>query len=146
MAPAPKPLPKWVIDTHGMVDALTTTQNSARDAVFTAIASGEMLILKSVSDEISKLYDHLWDDFKTLTGKKYLHVTVAMVQTATTLSEVYGASPLGSMPSGAHFEAVSAARSKGCTLVSAGKALTHCSDIAKKCGLPPNSVVPISGV
>lgn len=146
MAAASKPVPKWVIDTHGMVDALTTTLNSARDAVFNAIANGEMLILKSVSDEISKLYEHLWADFQALKGKKYLHVTVAMVQTATTLSEVYGASPLGSMPSGAHFEAVSAARSKGCALVSAGKAYSHCHDIAQKCSLPANSVVPISAV
>lgn len=138
--------PQWAIDTHGMIEALTTTKNSARAAVLEAIETGKMLILRPVSDELKKLRPDLWDDFKAITGKKYLHVSVKAVFAATMLSEQYGASLLGSIPSGEHFEAVAAAKASGCKLVSAGKALGHCQDIASKCKLHAQTAVPITSI
>jgi hypothetical protein len=146
MARATPPAAAMAIDTHGMIAALTTKQNSVRVAVIDAIESGTMMVLKPVSDEMKKLRPDLWDDFKDIKNKKYLHVSVKAVLAATMLSEQYGASILGSIPSGEHFEAVAAARTHGCKLVSSGKALGHCTDIAKKCGLPPDSVVAITSV
>lgn len=138
--------PEWVIDTHGMVDALTTTQNSTRVAVIDAIESGAMMVLKPVSSEMKNLYPHLWADFKAINNKKYLPVTVKTVQAGTMLSETYGASILGSMPSGAHFNAVAAATAAGAKLVTAGKALTHCKAIVRRCSLQSGSAVPIDNV
>lgn len=140
------PEPKWVIDLHGMKEALTTRVNSARVAVIEAIQNGEMLILKSVSKDLKSLYPHLWDDFKAIAPKKYLATTVATIGVATQLMESYGSSLIGSIPTFEHFEALASARLKKCKLVSAGKALSHCNGISKKCGLPTGNVIGITGV
>ena len=143
LAPTP---PKWVIDTHGIIDALTTRQNSAHVAVIDAIECGEMVVLKPVSAEIKNLYPQYWDDFIAINNKKYVPVTVTIVQASVMLAEAYGASILGSMPSGAHFEAVATAAAAGAKLVSAGKALGHCKEIVRRCSLPTGSAVSIANV
>lgn len=138
--------PKWVIDLHGIKDALTTTSNSAKARVFDAIRKGEMLIMRSVSGELKDLYPHLWASFAAVTPKKYVPTTVAHHKSATALQELHGSGVFGGLPLFAHFEAVTVARSKGCKLVSAGKALKDCKQIAKGCGIPASGVVDITAV
>lgn len=140
------PQPTWVIDLYGMKEALTTRVNSARVAVIDAIQSGEMLIMRSVSNDLKCMYPELWDDFKAISPKKYLPTNVATIATATQLMEMYGGSLVGSIPTFEHFEALAAARMKKCKLVSAGKAFSHCNAITKKCGLPAGNVVKIASV
>ena len=130
---AGKAKPQWVIDTHGVRESLTTSSNSLRTAIIDAIESGEMLILKGVSDEIKKLYPDLWGAFKAIERKTYLTITVSVVQTASALMEEFGSSLLGSVPSREHFEAVAAARMQGCKLVSSARAFANCKKIADKC-------------
>ncbi|TAV64355.1 hypothetical protein [Rhizobium leguminosarum] len=146
MAAPPKVKPKWIIDTHGMREALSTSSNKIRAAVIDAIESGEMLLLKAVSDELKKLYPDLWDDFKEIKNKKYHATTVPAIHAASLLTEKYGASILGSVPTREHFQAVAVARILKCKLVSAGKALTNCQGICTKCGLPSNSAVSLDFV
>ena len=136
--------PKWVIDLHGLKDCLTTTSNSAKAAVIDAIRRGEMLIMKSVSAELKDLYPHLWPLLKTITPKAYIKTTVANHASATALQELHGSGVLGGLPMFAHFEAVAVARSNGCKLVSAGKALKECRQIANGCGIPKSEVLGIS--
>ena len=138
--------PKWVIDLHGIKDALTTTSNSAKTRVLDAIRSGEMLILRSVSGELKELYPHLWSAFTAIMPKKYVPTTVANHKSATALQELHGSGVFGGLPLFAHFEAVTVARSKGCKLVSAGKGLKNCRQIAKGCGIPASDVTDINGV
>lgn len=138
------PQAQWLIDTHGVIEALTTKSNSLRDAVIGAIEGGEMLILKRVSDEISASYPELWDDFKAIKKRKYVQITVPVIMTASTMAETYGSSLLGGVPTKEHFQAVACARREKCTLVSSAKALSDCQSIAKKCGLPGTSVVSVS--
>src|SRR6185369_2247077 len=132
---AEKPEPSMVIDLYGVREALTTSSNSARAAVIDAIQSGEMVILRSVSHELKDLFPELWDDFKAISPKKYLHSTAGTISVGTQLMERYGGSLLGAIPTFDHFEAVAAARMKKCKLVSGGKALAHCKDIGSKCQL-----------
>jgi len=136
--------PKWVIDLHGLKDALTTTSNSAKAAVIEAIRRGEMLIMKSVSTELKELYPQLWPLLTAISPRKYLKTTVANHASATALQELHGSGVLGGLPMFAHFESVAVARSNGCKLVSAGKALKECRQIAKGCGIPKSEVIEIS--
>ncbi|VXD02861.1 hypothetical protein [Sphingomonas sp. 8AM] len=128
--------PKWVIDLHGLTDALTTTSNSAKAAVIDAIRRGEMLIMKSVSEEMKEVYPHLWPLVTAIKPRRYIRTTVADHAAATTMQEMHGSSILGGLPLFAHFEAVAVAQSKGCTLVSGGKGLKSCKQIAQGCGIP----------
>jgi hypothetical protein len=138
--------PKWVIDLHGIKEALTTTSNSAKNRVISAIQSGEMLIMRSVSNELKDLYPHLWATFIAIQPRKYVPTTVANNQSATLLQEQHGSGILGGLPLFEHFEAVAVARGKKCKLVSAGKALKNCKQIAKGCGIPDSDVTDIAGV
>lgn len=138
--------PKWVIDLHGIKEALTTTSNSAKNRVISAIQSGEMLIMRSVSNELKDLYPHLWAAFTAIQPRKYVPTTVANNQSATLLQEQHGSGILGGLPLFEHFEAVAVARGKKCKLVSAGKALKSCTQIAKCCGIPSGYVMDITGV
>lgn len=136
--------PKWVIDLHGLKDALTTTSNSAKAAVIEAIRRGEMLIMKSVSTELKDLYPQLWPLLMAITPRTYIKTTVANHASATALQELHGSGVLGGLPMFAHFESVAVARSKGCKLVSAGKALKECREITKGCGISKSEVIEIS--
>lgn len=143
--PKSKPQPKWIIDLHGIKDALTTRSN-AKAQILDAIQSGEMLVMRSVQDELKNLYGHLWADFVAIKGKKYVDTTVAVSAVAAQLQEAHGSSLLGGVPSFAHFEAVALARTKKLKLVSAGKGLSDCKQIASKCGLSAADIIDISGV
>lgn len=141
---APHPGPKWVIDLHGMREALATTKNSIKVAVVDAIENGDMHIFRNVSDDLKDLYPDLYDQFKTIKNKKYLKVSVAAAAAASSIAENYGASLLGSIPTMEHFEAVAAALKEGAILVSAGKALSDCTNIVKKCDLDTGAVIGLA--
>lgn len=139
-----QPQPKWLIDTHGMREALTTSSNSVRVAVIEAIENGEMLILKRVSEELSGLYPELWEDFKDIRKGRYVQITIAAINAASTSAETYGAPLIGSIPGKEHFQAVACACMKKCTLVTAGKAYENAKTILKKCKLSPDAAVSVS--
>lgn len=134
--------PKWIIDLHGIKEALTTRSN-AKALILDAIQSGEMLVMRSVQVELQAAYPQLWASFVAIKPKKYVDTTVAVSAVAAQLQENHGSSLLGGVPSFAHFEAVALARSKKCKLVTAAKALTECKKIANKCGLPAADIVAI---
>lgn len=140
-----KPVPKWIIDLHGIKEALTTKSN-AKALIIDAIQSGEMLVMRSVQDELKDLYEDLWPAFVAIKPKKYVNTTPAVSDVEAQLQEAHGCSVLGGVPSFAHFEAVALARTKQCHLVSAGKGLSDCKDIARSCGLPHDTVVAIGDV
>ncbi|WP_443970428.1 hypothetical protein [Sphingobium sp. CR28] len=141
-----KPTPQWVIDLHGIKEALTTRSNAVRARIRDAIQSGEMLVMRSVQNELKNGFPDLWKEFVTIKPRTYVDTGMAGYAAATALQESHGSSLLGGMPSFAHFEAVTVARSNGCQLVSAGKALSHCLSIAKKCGLPKGGIAEITDV
>jgi len=141
-----KPRPKWVIDLHGIRETLTTRSNAAKASVIEAIQSGEMLIMRSVSDELRAAFPGLWADFNAIKPRKYFTPTMAVYAAAGSMQAAHGTSLLGGMPDYAHFEAVAAARIQKCKLISGGKALGHCKDIAVKCGIPAGDVAGITAV
>lgn len=131
----PKPVIKWVIDTHGMLAVLRSKKNSVRVAVIDAIERGEMQILKHVSKEICELYPTEYEDFKTIKNKKYLQILVETKEASAVLMQRYGSSIWGSIPSQENFLAVAAALKAGCKLVTSGKSHSNCGGIVKKCKL-----------
>ncbi len=137
--------PQWVIDLHGIKEALTTRSN-VRARIIDAIESGEMLVMRSVQEELRAAFPDLWTDFAEIKPKKYVDTPLAVYTAAVQLQEMHGSSVLGGIPSFSHFEAVALARSKKCKLISAGKALSECKDIAKKCGIPNSDVAGVSDV
>ncbi|GAA0673248.1 hypothetical protein FHT00_001580 [Sphingomonas insulae] len=138
--------PLWLIDLHGMVEALTSRVNSVRASVISAIQSGEMLIIKSVSAQLKALYPHLWGTFSAIKPRKYAKSTMSVIAAATQYAESYGSSLLGSIPMFEHFEAVALAEANGCRLVSASTAHKHCRKIVKKCALSSNTVATVQDV
>lgn len=135
-----KASPKWVIDLHGMKEALTTKKNSVRSAIVDAIECGDMHILRHVSPELKELYPGVYADFQQIKNKKYVTVSVAAGAAAAIMMESSGANPLGGMPLVDRFEALAAARTTGCCLVSAGKAHSDCVTIARQNSLPSSCV------
>lgn len=143
--PKSKPEPKWIIDLHGIKEALTTRSN-AKARILDALQSGEMLVMRSVQNELKNISEQLWADFAAIKGKKYVDTTVAVSALAAQLQEAHGSSLLGGVPSFAHFEAVALARTKKLKLVSAGKGLSDCTQIASKCGLPTADILATSAL
>jgi hypothetical protein len=135
--------PRWLIDTHGMRDALKTKKNSVRDAVISAIESGEMHILKAVSAELKDLYPEIYPDFQAIKKKKYVPVSVAASAAAAMMMEVCNVSPLGSVLPVDRFESLAASRILGSVLVSSGKACTDAAAIAKSNSLPNGAVIDV---
>ena len=143
--PKPKPKPKWVIDLHGIKEALTSRSN-AKARIIDAIKSGEMVVMRSVQEELCAAFPEIWPDFVMIKPKKYQDTPMAVYDAAGQLQGMHGSSLLGGIPDFAHFEAVALARSMKCKLISAGKALTHCKSIARKCGIPAADIAEISAV
>lgn len=141
-----KLVPKWVIDLHGILEALTTRSNAIKASVRDAIQSGEMLVLRSVQDELKNAYPDIWKEFVSIKPKKYISTSTTSYAAATAMQEVHGSSVLGGLPSFAHFEAVAVARANKCILISAGKALSRCKEIAKGCGIPNGAIAGIETV
>jgi hypothetical protein len=146
MAPPSKSAPtiKWIIDLHGIKEALASRSN-ARTRIIDAIQRGEMVVMRSVQDDL-KIFDYLWTDFCAIKPKKYVDTPVSVTAMAATMQEANGSSLLGGVPSFAHFEALALARNKKCKLVTAGKGFADCQSIAKKCKLPATDVVSIGDV
>lgn len=140
-----KPHPKWVIDLHGIKEALTSRSN-AKARVIDAIQSGEMVVMRSVQGELAAAYPDIWPDFAAIKPKRYQDTPMAVYDAAGQLQGMHGSSLLGGIPGFAHFEAVALSRSLQCKLVSAGKALSDCKSIANKCGIPSKDIVDISAV
>lgn len=136
--------PKWIIDLHGIKEALTTRAN-AKTRIIDAIRSGEIWVMRSVQDQL-KIFEHLWPQFAAIKPKKYVDTPYSVAATAASMQEANGSSLLGGVPSFAHFEALALARSKRCKLITAGKGMSDCQDIAKKCGLPQADIVSIGDV
>jgi hypothetical protein len=138
-----KPQPKYVIDTYGLRAALTTTQNSVRNAIIDAIESGEMMILKPASKELKENDPDVYADMQTISPKKYLAIDVSTSKAAAVLVEAHGGSRLfGTTPPIDRFRALAAAGRHKLILISDGKALRDCQAIALKCKLPPGCVAP----
>jgi hypothetical protein len=131
---AKKVSPEWVIDTHGLRDALRSKSNSIKSAVIDAITSGRMLILKPVSKEFSDMYEDLYTELQTIKPRTYAQISVEASAHAGVMMDAYGARILGGNPQVEHFEALAVAHMKACTLITAGKALKECKSIVAKCG------------
>lgn len=92
-----KPKPKWIIDLHGIKEALTSRSN-ARARVIDAIQSGEMLVMRSVQTELCAAYPDIWQDFVAIRGKKYQDTPMAVYDAAGQLQGMHGSSLLGGIP------------------------------------------------
>ncbi|MET3762904.1 hypothetical protein [Sphingomonas sp. UYEF23] len=140
-SPTAKPKATYVIDTYGLRTALTTAQNSVRNAVISAIESGDMLILKPVSSELKENDPPVYQDLQAISFKKYLAIDVAASKAAAALIEAHGGSRLfGTTPPIDRFRALATARLHKLTLITDGKALKECLAIAAKCKLPTGCV------
>lgn len=142
---AAKPAPKWIIDLHGVLDALSSGA-ATKSKVVDAIKSGEMLVMRSVQADLKNAFPDAWEEFADIKGKKYVDTTVAITSVAAQMQEAHGSSILGGVPSFAHFEAVALARSQKCKLVSAKKGLSDCQSIAKSNGLPKSDIIKIKDI
>jgi hypothetical protein len=142
-----KPIPKYVIDTYGLRAALTTSQNSVRNAIIDAIENGEMLILKPASKELKENDPDVYDDLQTISPKKYLSIDVSTSKAAAVLVETHGGSRLfGTTPPIDRFRALAAAARHKLTLITYGKSLKDCQAIVNKCKLPAGCVAAPSAV
>ncbi|MBN8197861.1 hypothetical protein [Thalassospira povalilytica] len=129
--------PKWLIDTHGIHEALTTRKNSIKDAVISAIEDGSMLVTKKTSKEIKEMYPELYNEFKDIKNKKYLTLQHSHVANATVMMQGYGSNIIGGIPSVDCFELLSSGKIENLTCVTSGKSLNHCIKIASKLGTKP---------
>jgi len=137
---------KKIIDLHGIRDALTTKNNAVRSAVIDAIQTGEMNIVRSVSEELKAIDPIVYKDFQNIKPKKYTKITVGHISTAALLTQTYGASILGSVPPPERFEVLALCHAQGLSLVTSGKAQKECKAIAKKCKMNGTAVLGIDQI
>ena len=100
-----KPKPKWVIDLHGIKDALTSRSN-AKARVIDAIQSGEMVVMRSVQTELAAAFPEIWSEFVAIKPKTYQDTAILVYDAAAQLQGMHGSSLLSGMPDFEHFEAV----------------------------------------
>lgn len=140
-APDKQPTAKYLIDTYGLRSALTTSQNSVRSAIISAIECGSMLILKAASAELKENDPAVYKDMQAIKSKKYLAVDLAARGATAALIEAHGGSRLfGATPPIDRFRALSTARLHKLTLITDGKAFKDCLSIVAKCNLPSGCV------
>lgn len=138
---------EYVIDAYGLRSALTTTQNSVRNAIIDAIKSGRMLILKPVSKELKENDPNIYAEMQTISSKRYLAVDVSANKAAAALVQAHGGSRFfGMTPPLDRFQALAAARLNKLVLITDGKALKECLSIVGKCKLPTGCVADLATV
>lgn len=140
-----KPPVKWLMDLHGLVDALSGGGNAVA-AVTDAIESGEMKVIRSAGSELQAAYPELWDDFTDIGGRKYEKPTKADHELASHLQQMYDKPILGGIPTYEHFLAIAMCARLKCRLVTSGKAHKRSLDIAKKTTGSVNVVATIADV
>lgn len=126
-----KPQVKWLIDLHGLVDALSGGRNAIA-TVSDAIESGEMKVIRSVGNELQAAYPELWGEFTTIGGRKYEKPSKADYELASHLQQMYDKPILGGIPTYEHFLAIAMCARLKCRLVTSGKAHKRSLDIANK--------------
>lgn len=135
----------WLIDLHGLYDALSSRSNS-KARVLDAIKAGEMKVIASAGQELKELYPELWDDFSDIKVRKYEKPSKFDHDLAAHLQEMYGSSIIGGIPTYDQFIAIAMAARLGANLVTAGKAKKRCDQILQKNPSIRINVVGISNV
>lgn len=136
--------PTKVMDLHGIRAALSTKNNQTRAAVIDGIQSGDIHLVKGVSEELKAVDEELYTDFQTIKPKKYMKIRSAHQAHAQMLSEQHGSSIFGSFPPSERFECIALCIKEGLELVSASKALKEYKGIVSKCSLNGLSVKDIA--
>ncbi|MCQ0092298.1 hypothetical protein [Roseovarius sp. M141] len=127
--------PTKVMDLHGIRAALNTTNNQVKSAVIDGIQSGDIQLVKGVSEELKAIDEDLYADFQTIKPKKYMKIKAAHQSHAQMLSEQHGSSIFGSFPPSERFESIALCMKEGLELVSTPKALKEYKRIISKCSL-----------
>ena len=140
---AAQPQTKWLMDLHGLFDALSGGSN-AQAALKDAIESGELKVIRSAGSELLDAFPELWDIFTEIGGRKYEKPTKADHELASHLQQMYDAPILGGIPTYEQFLAVAMCARLKCRLVTGGKAHKRSVDIAKKSPVSKGLVATIA--
>lgn len=140
----PKPTPSKVMDLHGIRSALNSKNNQVRATVIDGIQSGDILLIKGVSEELKKADDLAYKEFATIKPKKYIPVLSRHQAHGAMLAEQYGSSFFSSDPPAERFESVSLCMNEGLTLVSADKAHKEYKKIVATCVVNGMTVMDIT--
>jgi hypothetical protein len=142
--PIPKPTPSKAMDLHGIRSALNSQNNQVRAAVIDGIQSGDILLIKGVSEELKKVDEKAYKEFTNIGSKKYIPVRSKHQAHGAMLAEQYGSSIFSADPSAERFESVSLCMKEGLTLISADKALKEHKKIVATCAVNGVTVMDIS--
>lgn len=142
---ASKPQVKWLIDLHGLVDALSGGSNSIA-AIADAIESGEMKVIRSAGPELKATYPELWHAFSDIGGRKYEKSTKIDHELASHMQQMYDRPILGGIPTYDHFLAIAMCARLKCRLVTSDKAHKRSLDIATKTTGSANVVATLADV
>ena len=135
---------KYLIDLHGLREAFSTKNNHVRVAVIDAIEAGELLIVRSASDELKDIDEPAYESFQSsVSKKKYIKTASKHEATAASLINSYGASIFGVSPPAARFEAVAVCVCEKLDLVTSGKSHSECKKIVSKCKLSKPKVLSV---
>lgn len=140
-----KPQVKWLMDLHGLVDALSGGSNAVA-TVTDAIESGQMKVIRTVGTELQAAYPELWDEFNEIGGRKYEKPTKADHELASHMQQMYDKPILGGIPTYEQFLAIAMCARLKCKLVTSGKAHKRSLDIANKTTGSTNVIATIADV
>lgn len=138
--------PSKVMDLHGIRAALSSKNNQTKSAVIDGIQSGDIQLVKGVSEELKAIDEDLYKDFQQIKPKKYMKIRVSHQSHAQMLSEQHGSGIFGSFPPSERFECLALCMKEGLELVSAPKALKEYKGIVSKCSINGFVVKDISEI
>lgn len=132
---------KYLFEINAVIEILKSTDNLLKSSFIDGMKDGSVKILRSVSDDLSNAYP---DEYKSFQGIKpknsvYQQEIVKHEAVQAMLMDSYGSSILTGSPSPSYFLNVAVSIQEKLILVAAGRGLTSCRKISKKCGLsgPP---------
>lgn len=140
---ADEPQIKWLMDLHGLVDALSSGKNAIA-TLADAIKSGELKVIGPAGPELQNAFPELWDDFAEMRTRKYAKPQKADHELAAHLQQMYKAPILGGIPSYDQFLAMAMCARFKCRLITSGKAFKRSLDICKNASIAKDTVATLA--
>lgn len=136
---------KYLIDLHGLREALNSKSNKIRDSFVDALNSGELKVMRSASKELQDIDEDAYKDFQSVKKTSvYIKTTVADDALQATLMSRNGTNFWGAAPPPDRFLTLALCIRENLILVSAGKALRDTKKISKDCSLTAPDILSLA--
>ena len=143
--PGKKASAQYLIDLHGLREALNSKSNEIRNSFIDALNSGELKVIRSASNELKDIDEKAYKDFQNVKEvNPYVTPTAADAALQSSLMSRNGTNIFGAAPPPDRFLALAICIREKLILLSAGKALKECRKITKDCSMSMPNILSLA--